>query len=69
MPFQPNSRPVIKAAPSFVGLGVIDTNPYIPGGGGAQWVCTIIGIEHWTCAITNYLSIVYESKQLPSTDS
>lgn len=46
MLFQPNSRPVIKAAPSFVGLGVITTNPYIPGGSGAQWVCAIIGIEY-----------------------
>ncbi|KAI5803498.1 glucan 1,3-beta-glucosidase [Peziza echinospora] len=33
----PNDRPTIKAAGSFVGLGVITTNPYIPGGDGGQW--------------------------------
>ncbi|KAF8448258.1 pectate lyase superfamily protein-domain-containing protein [Kalaharituber pfeilii] len=33
----PNSRPTIKAAGSFVGLGVITSNPYVPGGWGAQW--------------------------------
>lgn len=29
--------PVIKAAPNFLGIAVIDTDPYIPGGNGAQW--------------------------------
>ncbi|OJD12350.1 hypothetical protein AJ78_07043 [Emergomyces pasteurianus Ep9510] len=29
----PNNRPVLKAASSFVGLGVISTNHYVPGGG------------------------------------
>ena len=29
--------PTIKAAASFNGLGVIDSDPYIPGGNGANW--------------------------------
>lgn len=29
---------MIKAAASFVGMGVIDSDPYIPGGSGSQWV-------------------------------
>ncbi|EIM83048.1 exo-beta-1-3-glucanase [Stereum hirsutum FP-91666 SS1] len=29
--------PTLKAAASFVGMAVIDADPYIPGGGGAQW--------------------------------
>ncbi|KAH8645953.1 beta-1,3-glucanase, partial [Tricladium varicosporioides] len=38
----PNNRPTILAAPSFVGLGVISTDPYYtdrstPDGGGVNW--------------------------------
>ena len=33
----PLNLPVIKAAPNFQGIAVIDTDPYIPGGNGAQW--------------------------------
>ncbi|KAJ3493593.1 hypothetical protein NLG97_g4634 [Lecanicillium saksenae] len=33
----PISRPVIKVAPSFVGLGVISSDVYIEGGNGASW--------------------------------
>ncbi|KAF8495372.1 exo-beta-1,3-glucanase [Gautieria morchelliformis] len=29
--------PTLLAAPGFDGLAVIDADPYIPGGGGAQW--------------------------------
>jgi len=29
--------PTIQALPSFKGIGVIDTDPYIPGASGAQW--------------------------------
>ncbi|EXJ87179.1 glucan 1,3-beta-glucosidase [Capronia epimyces CBS 606.96] len=29
--------PTIMALPSFEGLAIIDTDPYIPGGNGAQW--------------------------------
>jgi len=29
--------PTILALPNFEGLGVLDTDPYIPGGSGAQW--------------------------------
>lgn len=31
------NSPVIKGLPSFQGLALIDTDPYIPGGNGAQW--------------------------------
>ena len=49
--FQPNNRPTIKAAASFVGLGVIDSNPYIPGGG--QWVKTYtLNISRFTIFLT-----------------
>jgi glucan 1,3-beta-glucosidase len=33
----PQNLPVIKAAANFQGIAVLDTDPYIPGGGGAQW--------------------------------
>ncbi|GJN66193.1 hypothetical protein PLICBS_000209 [Purpureocillium lilacinum] len=33
----PSLRPIILAASSFVGLGVISTNVYIEGGNGAEW--------------------------------
>jgi glucan 1,3-beta-glucosidase len=33
----PNSIPTLKASATFVGLGVIDTDYYIPGGNGAKW--------------------------------
>lgn len=29
--------PIIKASPNFEGMGVIDADPYIPGGDGANW--------------------------------
>jgi glucan 1,3-beta-glucosidase len=33
----PHNLPVIKATANFQGIAVLDTDPYIPGGGGAQW--------------------------------
>ena len=33
----PHNLPVIKATPDFQGIAVLDTDPYIPGGNGAQW--------------------------------
>ncbi len=33
----PLNLPVIKAASNFQGIAVLDTDPYIPGGNGAQW--------------------------------
>jgi glucan 1,3-beta-glucosidase len=33
----PHDLPVIKATANFQGLAVLDTDPYIPGGNGAQW--------------------------------
>ncbi|KAF2272061.1 pectin lyase-like protein [Westerdykella ornata] len=33
----PNGVPILKAAPSFAGIAVIDSNVYIPGASGAQW--------------------------------
>lgn len=32
-----NNMPTIKAAAGFEGMGMIDADPYIPGGDGAQW--------------------------------
>ncbi|KAJ3396013.1 hypothetical protein HDU92_004316 [Lobulomyces angularis] len=32
-----HNRPILKAAPSFSGMAIIDSNVYIPGGNGAQW--------------------------------
>ncbi|KAF3931246.1 hypothetical protein ABW19_dt0200752 [Dactylella cylindrospora] len=32
-----NNRPTIKGASNFVGIALIDTNVYIPGGNGDQW--------------------------------
>ena len=29
--------PTIKATPNFEGIAVIDSDPYIPNGGGANW--------------------------------
>ncbi|ORY13862.1 pectate lyase superfamily protein-domain-containing protein [Clohesyomyces aquaticus] len=29
--------PTLKASPSFLGMGLIDADPYIPGGNGANW--------------------------------
>lgn len=31
------SIPTIKAMPNFQGIAVIDSDPYIPNGGGANW--------------------------------
>lgn len=33
----PNNKPVIKGHPDFSGIALIDNDPYIPGGNGAQW--------------------------------
>lgn len=33
----PLNMPVLKAAPTFEGMAVIDADPYIPGGNGANW--------------------------------
>jgi hypothetical protein len=32
-----NQMPVLKASPSFEGMGLIDADPYIEGGNGANW--------------------------------
>ncbi|KAK2598031.1 hypothetical protein QQS21_005868 [Conoideocrella luteorostrata] len=33
----PNDRPIIKGCDEFQGIALIDTDPYIPGGGGQNW--------------------------------
>ena len=33
----PNDPPTIKGCDEFKGIGLIDTDPYIPGGNGANW--------------------------------
>ena len=32
-----HNKPVIKGDASFSGIALIDNDPYIPGGNGAQW--------------------------------
>lgn len=33
----PKEMPTIKATADFFGLGILDSDPYYPGGGGANW--------------------------------
>jgi len=33
----PNDRAVIKGLSAFTGIALVDTDVYIPGGGGTQW--------------------------------
>ncbi len=33
----PNNKPAIKGDASFSGIALIDSDPYIPDGNGAQW--------------------------------
>jgi glucan 1,3-beta-glucosidase len=33
----PTDKPTIKGLPSFAGIALIETNPYVPGGNGTQW--------------------------------
>ncbi|KAF3111166.1 hypothetical protein TWF103_003848 [Orbilia oligospora] len=33
----PSGKPIIKGSKNFVGIALIDTNVYIPGGNGDQW--------------------------------
>lgn len=33
----PHDRPIIKGCDEFEGIALIDTDPYIPGGGGTNW--------------------------------
>lgn len=37
LPYQPNNKPTLKASSNFVGIAVIDSDFYIPGGSGAEW--------------------------------
>ncbi|KAK6522110.1 hypothetical protein TWF281_002677 [Arthrobotrys megalospora] len=33
----PNDRPILKATANFTGIALIDSDFYVPGGGGSQW--------------------------------
>jgi len=33
----PNDRAIIKGLSTFAGIALVDTDVYIPGGGGTQW--------------------------------
>ena len=37
----PLNMPVLKATANFEGMGLIDADPYIPGGNGANWFATL----------------------------
>ncbi|KAJ3726382.1 exo-beta-1,3-glucanase [Lentinula guzmanii] len=55
--------PTLLASPSFVGMAVIDADPYIPGGGGAQWYTNQ---NNFFRSVRNF---VIDVRQVPATDS
>ncbi|KAF3912036.1 hypothetical protein ABW21_db0200764 [Orbilia brochopaga] len=48
----PHSRPVIKASSSFIGLGVITSDVYIPGASGAEWY---INVNNFFRSVRNFV--------------
>ncbi|KAG8930575.1 hypothetical protein FRC02_004038 [Tulasnella sp. 418] len=59
----PKSRPVILAASNFQGMAVIDADPYIPGGGGAQWW---VNQNNFFKSVRNF---VIDLRRMPVTSS
>ncbi|KAJ3492335.1 hypothetical protein NLI96_g51 [Meripilus lineatus] len=55
--------PILLAALNFVGMAVIDADPYIPGGNGAQWY---INQNNFFRSVRNF---VIELRQMPATAS
>ncbi|KAF8634678.1 hypothetical protein AX15_000779 [Amanita polypyramis BW_CC] len=55
--------PTLLAASSFNGIAVIDADPYIPGGGGAQWY---INQDNFFRSIRNF---VIDVRQVPATSA
>ncbi|KAJ3932251.1 MAG: exo-beta-1,3-glucanase [Lentinula lateritia] len=54
--------PTLLASPSFAGMAVIDADPYIPGGGGAQWYTN----QSTFRSVRNF---VIDVRQVPATNS
>ncbi|KAH7884063.1 glycoside hydrolase family 55 protein [Phlebopus sp. FC_14] len=52
--------PTLLASPNFVGLAVIDADPYIPGGNGAQW---FINQNNFYRSVRN---IIIDLRQMPA---
>ncbi|KIL63761.1 glycoside hydrolase family 55 protein [Amanita muscaria Koide BX008] len=55
--------PTLLAASSFTGMAVIDVDPYIPGGGGAQWY---INQDNFFRSVRNF---IIDLRQIPATSS
>ncbi|KAK2461103.1 hypothetical protein APHAL10511_006882 [Amanita phalloides] len=55
--------PTLLASPSFSGIAVIDADPYIPGGNGAQWY---INQSNFYRSIRNF---IIDVRQMPATTS
>ncbi|KAJ4479463.1 exo-beta-1,3-glucanase [Lentinula lateritia] len=55
--------PTLLASPSFAGMAVIDADPYIPGGGGAQWYTNQ---NNFFRSVRNF---VIDVRQVPATNS
>ncbi|KAJ4488492.1 exo-beta-1,3-glucanase [Lentinula aciculospora] len=57
------SPPTLLASPSFVGMAVIDADPYIPNGGGAQWYTNQ---NNFFRSVRNF---VIDVRQVPATNN
>nr|BAE20245.1 exo-beta-1,3-glucanase [Lentinula edodes]BAE44303.1 exo-beta-1,3-glucanase [Lentinula edodes] len=55
--------PTLLASPSFAGMAVIDADPYIPNGGGAQWYTNQ---NNFFRSVRNF---VIDVRQVPATNS
>ncbi|KAJ3863894.1 exo-beta-1,3-glucanase [Lentinula novae-zelandiae] len=55
--------PTLLASPSFAGMAVIDADPYIPGGGGAQWYTNQ---NNFFRSVRNF---VIDVRQVPATNN
>ncbi|KAK6343478.1 hypothetical protein TWF730_011067 [Orbilia blumenaviensis] len=58
-----NNRPIIKGSKDFVGIAMIDTNVYIPGGDGDQWY---INQNNFYRSIRNF---VIDLRDMPSNST
>ncbi|KAF9259881.1 exo-beta-1,3-glucanase [Marasmius fiardii PR-910] len=57
------SPPTLLASASFTGMAVIDADPYIPGGGGAQW---FTNQNNFLRTVRNF---VIDVRRVPATNS
>ncbi|KIK63593.1 glycoside hydrolase family 55 protein [Collybiopsis luxurians FD-317 M1] len=58
--------PTLLASPSFAGMAVIDADPYIPGGGGAQWY--INQILNLLLSFRSVRNFIIDVRQVPATN-